>query len=65
MDGSLRCVTHIVFSESKSDGKKSFFALIIGAYCNFKTQVLAKVTKKARTLITTNTELIGGNISQA
>ena len=71
MDDPLRCVTHIVFFERKSDRKKSFFALVIGAYCslkctNFKTQViLAKVTEKARTLITTKAEFIGGYVNKA
>ena len=71
MDDPLRGVTHIVFFERKPDREKSFFALVIGAYCslkstNFKTQViLAKMTEKARTLITTKAEFIGGYVSKA
>ena len=51
--------------------KKSFFALVIGAYCslkstNFKTYIiLTKLTKKATTLITTKAEFIDGNVIQA
>ena len=71
MDGSLRCVTHIVFFEKISDRNRSFFALVVGTYSslkstNFKTQViLAKVTEKARTLTTTKAEFIAGNVNQA
>ena len=51
MDGPLRCVTHIIFFERKSDRKKSFFVLVIGAYfslksTNFKTHLKRKQTLK-------------------
>ena len=71
MDSPFRCVTHIVFCERKSDREKSFFALVVDGYCslknaNFKMQViLVKVTKKARTLITTKAEFIADNVNQA
>ena len=71
MDGPLRCVTHIVFFERKSGRKIFFFALVVCLGCSlknkkFKTQViLAKVTEKVRTFITTETELIAGNVNQA
>ena len=42
-------VQHIVFFESKSDRKKN----------------LVKVTEKARTLITTKREFIGGFVNEA
>ena len=70
MDALLPCVTRIVFFERISDRKKSFFALVVGAYCSlkstiFKTQViLAKVTEKAKTLITTKAEFIVNNANQ-
>ena len=71
MDGPLRCVTHIVFFERKSDRKKIFFALVVCLGCSLKNKkfkmqvILAKVTKKARTFITTETELIAGKVNQA
>ena len=72
MDGPLWCVTQIAFCKRKSDRKKkSFFALVIGAYCSlkstkFKTQViLVKITKKMKTLITIKAEFIAGNVNQA
>ena len=58
------------FFERKRDGKKSFFVLVIGAYCSsksthFKMRVIQeKATKKVvRKLIITKAELIG-NVSQ-
>ena len=50
---------HIVFFKIKSGRRKSFFVLVIGAYSSSKStnvKIQTKVTKKARTLITTKAE---------